>query len=129
MTELEKTISSMDFQFFGTGQHKIDAETLLKSEEAVILDVRAKEEFETVKLNLRHYFPVFEIPLHELPSRLNELPMDKFIGSFCSSGVRSVIAFVYLKSKGYENVKIVEGGYAQFMEALMPGKVFKHLNK
>lgn len=128
MNELEKTISTMDFQFFGTGQHKIDADAFLKSEDSVLLDVRAKEETETLKIILKHHhISVYEIPLHELPQQIQELPKDKFIGTFCSGGIRSVIAFVYLKSKGFENVKIVEGGYEQFTEPLKPGKLYKNL--
>lgn len=129
MNEFEKLITRMDFSFFGTSQHKIDVEELLKRDDAVLLDARAVEEIETIKLILKHHLPVFEIPLFELPSRLNELSKDKFIGIFCSSGVRSAIAFVYLKSKGFENVKMIEGGYLQLVNALMPGKVFKHINK
>jgi len=129
MNELERTISSMNFEYFGTGQHKINAETFINKENAILLDVRAKEEVETVKLKLKHHITVMEIPLHELPLRINELPKDKFIGVFCSSGVRSTIAFTYLKSDGYENVKIVECGYYEFMEAILPGKLFKHLNR
>jgi len=129
MNDLEKAISSIDFQFFGTGQHKINVETFLKKENAVLLDVRAKEEIETVKLQLKHHLDVYEIHLHELPLKLNILPKDKFIGIFCSSGVRSAIAFTYLKSKFYEDVKIIEGGYNEFMQAILPGKLFKHLNK
>ncbi len=129
MNELEKTISSMNFQYFGTGQHKINAEAFLEREKAVLLDVRAKEEIETVKLQLKHHLTVLEIPFHELPSRIGELPKDKFIGVFCSSGVRSTIAFAYLKSIGYENIKIIEGRYFEFMEAILPGKLFKHLKK
>jgi len=30
MNELEKVISKMDFQYFGTGQHKISPEDFLK---------------------------------------------------------------------------------------------------
>ncbi|MCD6566473.1 MAG: rhodanese-like domain-containing protein [Bacteroidales bacterium] len=129
MNEVENAISKMDFQYFGTGQHKIDAESFLKKEDSVFLDVRAKEETETIKIVLKHHLPVIEIPLHELPSRLNELPKDKHIGVFCSSGVRCSIAFAYLKHKGFENVRIVEGGYVQLLDALNPGKVYKHLNK
>jgi len=130
MNELEKVISSMDFRYFGTSQHKIDAESFLKSENAVLLDVRAKEETETLKIILKHHrISVYEIPLHELPQRIQELPKDKFIGTFCSGGIRSVIAFVYLKSKGFENVKIIEGGYEQFTEPLKPGKLYKQINK
>ena len=127
MNELEKVISKMDFQYFGTGQHKIDAESFLKEEDAVFLDVRAEEETETIKIVLKYHVPVMEIPLDELPQRLNELPRDKFIGIFCSSGVRSTIAFAYFKSKGFENVRIIEGGYEQLVDALKPGKVYKHI--
>ncbi|MBI9038300.1 MAG: rhodanese-like domain-containing protein [Bacteroidales bacterium] len=129
MNGLERTISSMDFEYFGTGQHKINIETFINKENAIFLDVRAKEEVETVKLKLMHHIRVLEIPFHKLPSRLNELHKDKFIGVFCSSGVRSSIAFAYLKSCGYENVKIIEGGYNEFMDAILPGKLFKHLNR
>ncbi|MGK9476384.1 rhodanese-like domain-containing protein [Melioribacter sp. OK-6-Me] len=129
MSELEKVIVSMDFWFWGTGQHKIDAESFFKKDDSVLLDVRAEEETATIKLKLKHHFQVIEIPFHELPSRLGELPKDKFIGVFCSSGVRSAIAFAYLKSKGIENVKMLDGGYTQLIETLMPGKIFKHVYK
>jgi rhodanese-related sulfurtransferase len=129
MNEFEKIISSMDFNFFGTGKHKIDAVTFLASQDAILLDVRAKEETSTIKLSLKHHLPVIEIPFNELPLNIDQLPKDKFIGIFCSSGVRSAIAFAYLKSKGFENVKMIEGGYSQLMEALMPGKIHKHINK
>ncbi|HEK85692.1 MAG: rhodanese-like domain-containing protein [Candidatus Saccharicenans sp.] len=128
MNELDKIISQLDFTFFGSGQHKIEAETLFKKENAVLLDLRAREETETLKLNLKYYLPVLEIPFHELRARLNELPRDKFIGLFCSSGVRSSMAFIYLKSKGFENIRLVDGGYEQLVEALKPGKIFKHIN-
>lgn len=89
MNEFEKILGSMNFQYFGTGQHKIDAESFLNKENAVLLDVRAKEETETLKIVLTHHCPVFEIPLHELPSKFHELPKDKFIGVFCSGGIGS----------------------------------------
>jgi rhodanese-related sulfurtransferase len=70
---------------------------------------------------------VYEIPFCELTNELNQLPEEKFIGIFCSSGVRITIAFAYLKSKGFANVRMIEGGYNQLMEAVMPGKVLKHI--
>jgi rhodanese-related sulfurtransferase len=129
MNEFEKIISSMDFNFFGTGKHKIDAATFLASQDAILLDTRSKEETSTIKLSLNHHLPVIEIPFNELPLNINQLPKDKFIGIFCSSGVRSAITFAYLKTKGFENVKMIEGGYYQLMEAVMPGKIHKHINK
>ncbi len=129
MNEIENVISNMDFQYFGTAQHKMSPEAFLAAENTLLLDVRAQEELETVKLPLKHHCDVLEIPTHEVPARLNEIPKDKTIGVFCSAGVRATIIFAYLKSKGYEKVKIIPGGYPTLMEALMPGKLYKHLNK
>lgn len=129
MNNFEKVISAMDFQYFGTGQHKMEAETFLASENAVLLDVRSKEEVETIKIPLLHHVEVLEIPINEVPMRINEIPQDKLIGVFCSAGVRAVIIFAFLKSKGYDKVKIIPGGYPPLMEAIMPGKLYKKLNK
>lgn len=81
-----------------------------------------------MKLQLTYNPTVNEIPLHELRTRLNELQKDKFTGIFCSSEERSAIEFAYLKSKAYADIKTVEGGYDEFIQAILPGKVFKHLN-
>jgi len=129
MNEIEEVISKMDFQYFGTGQHKIEPEKFLSEDNTVFLDVRAKEEQETIKLSLTHHCEVLEIPTNEIPNRINEIPKDKTIGIFCSAGVRATIIFAYLKSKGYNNVKIILGGYPPLMAALLPGKLYKKLNK
>jgi rhodanese-related sulfurtransferase len=129
MNEFEKIINSMDFSFFATGKHKIDAATFFASRDTILLDVRAKEETSTIKLSLTHHSPVIEIPFNDLPLNIDRLPKNKFIGVFCSSGVRSAITFAYLKTKGFENVKMIEGGYLQLMDAIMPGKIYKHIKK
>lgn len=129
MNELEKVISEMDFKYFGAGKHKMEVEAFLSAENTLFLDVRAKEEQETVTFALAHHCEVLEIPAHEIPTRLEEIPKDRIIGVFCSAGVRATIIFVYLKSKGYRDVKILLGGYPPLMEALMPGKLFKKINK
>lgn len=128
MNDLEEVISEMDFKYFGTGQHKIDAETFLATKNVIFLDVRAREEQDTIKLSLSHHCEVLEIPTNEIPNRINEIPKDKKIGVFCSAGVRATIVFVYLRSKGYKNVKIIPGGYVPLMAALMPGKLYKKIN-
>jgi rhodanese-related sulfurtransferase len=128
MIEFEKVIQGMDFQFFGTGQHKIDAEKFLSLENAVLLDVRANEEIETVRFGLLHHVEVIEIPANEIPERKNEIPKDKTIGVFCSSGVRASIIYAYLQSLGYKKARIIVGGYAPLMEAFKPGKLFKKIN-
>ena len=129
MNELEKVISEIDFQYFRNGEHKIEVDEFLSAKDTIFLDVRAKEEQETVKLSLLHHCKVIEIPTNEIPKRINEIPKDKTIGIFCSAGVRATIIFLYLKSKGYNDVKIILGGYPPLMAALMPGKLYKHINK
>lgn len=119
----------MDFRYFGTGQHKMEPDVFLTKENALFLDVRAREEVETVQIQLKHFCDTLEIPTNEIPARINEIPKDKLIGVFCSAGVRATIIFTYLKSKGYENVKIILGGYPPLMAAIMPGKLYKTLNK
>jgi rhodanese-related sulfurtransferase len=128
MNDLEKVIAEMDFRYFGTGQHKMEPEAFLATGNSIFLDVRAKEEIETLKLSLLHHCEVLEIPTNEIPNRIKEIPKDKLIGVFCSAGVRAAIIFTYLKSKGYENVKIIPGGYPPLLQALMPGKIYKKLN-
>lgn len=129
MKKFEEVISKMDFDYFGSGQHKIQADSFLALDDAVLLDVRSEEEFATIKLNMAHHCQVLEIPTNVVPDRMNEIPRDKMIGVFCSSGVRAVVIFAYLKSNGYEKVKIIPGGYPAIMEAIMPGKLHKKINK
>lgn len=129
MKNLEKVISEMDFQYFGNGEHKMEVDAFFSAKNTVFLDVRAKEEQETVKFSLSHHCDVLEIPTNEIPQRINEIPKDKTIGIFCSAGVRATIIFVYLKSKGYDDVKIILGGYPPLMAEIMPGKLYKKLNK
>lgn len=129
MNKLEEVISEMNFQYFGEGQHKIEIDKFLSIDNGIFLDVRAKEEQETIKLSLSHLCSVLEIPTDEIPERINEIPKDKTIGVFCSAGVRATIIFVYLRSKGYNNIKIILGGYVPLMDAIMPGKLHKRLNK
>ena len=128
MNDLEKTILKMDFEYFGTGKHKIDISVFFEQDNDLLLDVRAEEEIQSIKFSLAHHCPVLEIPMHEVPSRINEIPKDKMIGVFCSSGVRCVIIFAYLKSKGYETVRILSGGYANLTSFLLPGKIYKKIN-
>ena len=67
------------------------------------------------------------IPIDELPDRIDEIPHDVSIAVFCSGTARSTIAYIYLLSKGYSDVRIIVGGYSALTEALMPGKVLKAL--
>lgn len=77
---------------------------MLIKKEAVLVDIRFKEEQEA-------WGPSFalKIPLNELPARLNELPKDKIIVTACPHIDRSGIAMTYLTTKGYNAAYLVDG--------------------
>jgi len=129
MRNLENVISKMDFQYFAQGQHIMQPEVFLELKDVVLLDVRAKVECETIGLNMSHHCKVLEIPVDEVPTRINEIPKDKLVGVFCSGAIRATIIFTYLVGMGYTDVKILAGGYSTLMEALMPGKIYKKISK
>lgn len=112
---------SLDFSHWSTGKHVIDASQFLKlylRGEAVLLDVRTPEE-----VRLARFPGALHIPINELPARLDEVPGDRLVVTFCSGGERASIAYVYLCTQGYERVRILKGGYSALMPALMPGQL------
>jgi len=129
MKRVEDIMESMTFEFFGSGKHKIKVNDHFSKNNALFLDVRSTEEYDTLQFKLIHHMPVLHIPITEIPSRLKEIPKDKHIGVFCSSGVRSTIVYLYLRAHGYENVRILEGGYKDIVEEFKPGKLLKKINK
>jgi rhodanese-related sulfurtransferase len=105
-------LSELDFEFWSTGQHKV----------VPLLDVRAAQEKDFVTLPF-----ALAIPIDELPQRLNEIPHDKLVATFCSGGDRAGVAFAYLQTQGFDNVRILKAGYAELMAELLPSKLRKLL--
>ncbi len=122
---MEKALKSMNLEFCGSGKHKISVEKLFETKDAVFLDVRDTKEVETIMFNLEIFgIKTLRIPIDELPERLSEIPENKLIACFCSSGVRSAWAYVYLFSKGY-NVRWLSASNEDLAKELKPGKIFK----
>ena len=72
------------------------------------MDVRTVEEHEKASV------PGFlNIPLHELRSRLTEIPKDKPVYVHCHSGLRSYVANRILAGNGYDCYNI-SGGYVMY---------------
>lgn len=129
MINCEEMLKSMTFEFFGSGKHRISSTQFLTEKDWIFLDVRANEELQTVAFSLVHHATVLHIPINEIPERLVEIPKDKSVGVFCSSGVRSAMVYFYLRSLGFDKVKIIDGGYKELVEELKPGKLLKHLHQ
>lgn len=66
---------------------------------AKIVDVRTPEE-----LRSGAYPGAVNIPLQELPRRLNEIPKNGPVIVYCASGIRSASAARILKQAGYAEV-------------------------
>ena len=122
---MEKALKSMNLEFCGTGKHKISAEKFLETKNTLFLDVRDRKEVETIAFNFKLFgIETLNIPIDELPDRLSELPNDKLITCFCSSGTRSAWAYIYLFSKGF-NVKWLEASNEDLAKLLKPGRIYK----
>ncbi len=95
---------------------------LLKDDNAVIIDVREKSEYD-----LSHIIGVNNIPLSEIRNRLDEIPKDKSIYLHCRSGQRSYNAVLILQANGFESVFNVSGGfmgisYYEYFNDVMTGR-------
>lgn len=124
---MEDLLRGMTFDFFGSGNHKIELETLFTTKNAIFLDVRSRTEYESIQLKLEHHVKSLWIPIEELPDRYNEIPIDSVIGAFCTSGTRAAAAYLYLQTLGYKNARIIPGGYELITSQLLPGKLYKFI--
>ena len=77
---------------------------LVEAGKAILVDIRFREEFEVWHMNFAK-----NIPLNELPKRLNELPKDKLIITACPHYDRSSMARIFLTLNGY-NAKYLNDG-------------------
>lgn len=66
---------------------------------AIVIDVRTQQEY-----SMGSSQGSLNIPLGQLPSRLNELDKEKTIILCCASGTRSGMAAGILKANGFKNV-------------------------
>lgn len=75
----------------------------------ILLDVRSPGEWDTCRLEATQ---AKLLPLRELRARLDELPKDTEIVTFCQTGVRAYQAQRILEGAGFETIKFMEGSIA-----------------
>jgi rhodanese-related sulfurtransferase len=123
MNELNQVLTEMDFEFFSSGEHGMSIEGMRKvlgNDNFVFLDIRSDREVEYLS------FPfAVHIPLNKLPERLEELPKDKLIITFCSSIFRGAVAYTFLRANGFENVKGLTATVEEMVKAFKPGPLAK----
>jgi rhodanese-related sulfurtransferase len=91
--------------------------SMVNREDAVVLDVRDKKEF-----GLGHISGAVHMPLSSIENRASELEAkkDKPIILVCKMGQHSSAAGKKLKTLGFENVRRLSGGMAEWNAAGLP---------
>ena len=77
---------------------------LVEEGKAQVIDIRFKEEVKTWQFGFAK-----NIPLNELPNRLDELDKNKLIITACPHNDRANIARIYLMLKGYDARYLSDG--------------------
>ncbi len=86
-------------------------------EKVFLLDVREPSEFAA-----GHIEGAVNVPVKELPRRVNELPKDRGLKmvAYCASGIRSAYATMFLRVYGYIDVRTLEHGIREWASAGYP---------
>ena len=103
--QLGSYISSFDYA--ARKEMKIDSKALIKllmEEKAQLIDIRFHEEYAAWQVG-----PSINIPLNELPKRLDEIDNSKIIVTACPHKDRAIIAMVFLRSKGIKAKYLTDG--------------------
>ena len=110
---MKKLISKMDNQFLSSIRISNDEIIeLLNKNEIILLDIRYS--FETERWGFSF---TKNIPLNELPNRLDELDKNKLIVTICPGSTRSNIACLYLLNEGF-NAKFSDDGLIKLTDRL-----------
>jgi NADPH-dependent 2,4-dienoyl-CoA reductase/sulfur reductase-like enzyme/rhodanese-related sulfurtransferase len=99
----------------------IDAADFLfefKHGQMMVLDIRGEREAEM--LSAKYGKRWLNIPQNVLRTRYNEIPRDKPFFLLCDTGARSYEAQVFLTSRGINDTRQIQGGYAMIL-ATDPG--------
>jgi len=91
--------------------NSVELTVMLEEGSAQLVDIRFKEEFEAW-----HMGAAINIPLNELPQRLNELDKEKLIVTACPHKDRAIMARTFLKLKGFNTRYLTDGltGLAEY---------------
>ncbi len=82
---------------------------------ALVLDVRSVSEYQE-----KHISGALNIPYHDLPKRLGELPTHQSIVIHCATGIRSQIAASLLERHNFTGFAHLDGGLDAWIAAGQP---------
>jgi NADPH-dependent 2,4-dienoyl-CoA reductase/sulfur reductase-like enzyme/rhodanese-related sulfurtransferase len=96
--------NKMDGYMVGVSVQEVH-EMQQQKQDFVFLDVRSPKEYEQVRLP-----GSTRVPLGTLRGRIEELPGDKEIVTFCKISLRGYEAALILKAAGFQKVRVMDGG-------------------
>jgi rhodanese-related sulfurtransferase len=117
-------MKDFDLNYFGNGRHKLSFERMMelkKEDKVFILDLRTREENEFIKFGF-----ATNIPMNEIQNRMDEIPRDKTVAIFCSTGTRAAMASMYLQQEGYDDIKVITESIGDIANHFKPGYVLKN---
>ena len=120
---MENLLREFTTDFLAANRYKIPATQALETQGALLLDVRSADEEECMsiaeELAALPGIGYLHIPMNELPDRVGELPPDREILVFCRTTSRSGMVYAFLRTQGFDRVRLVEGGYVALVKLLV----------
>ena len=98
-------------EFVDYGGGTIFAEQIPKSEYSKMMIIDARDAAQFAK---EHIPGAVNIEWRQVLSKLSSIPKDKSVLIYCNTGSLSAQAGFALRVSGWENVKILQGGYAEW---------------
>lgn len=99
----------LEFADYGGGT--IFAEQIPKSEYSKMMIIDARDAAQFAK---EHIPGAVNIEWRQVLSKSSSIPKDKFMLIYCNTGSLSAQAGFALRVSGWENVKILQGGYVEW---------------
>lgn len=81
----------------------------------LLVDVRTEAEFASGRVP-----GATNVPLNDLPTRLDELPTDRPLMIVCGHGMRSIMAAEFLAGQGFSQLYNLVEGTAYWIETGLP---------
>ena len=96
----------LDFVEYAEGTISTEQLSSIDSNEIIYIDARNQGQY-----NEGHIPGAINIDWRETLKRMDEIPRDKPVVLYCETGILSSKAHFMLRLAGYENVKVLWGGY------------------
>jgi len=122
--EFESYLENFDYN--SRKEMKIETKEMLelvKANKAVVIDIRFEEEVKCWSLGFAK-----NIPLNQLPQKLNQLPKDKLIITACPHNERANIARMFLVTKGFK-ARHLSDGLLKTVDILKGDNAINFINK